>query len=135
MRIFLAANILFSAGNALSPTARVVRLLLERTEVATCEYALEEARRNIELKRPAWASDFAALEHAIKVLPTHVFALPVELVEKDVPILCSAIRGGCTYLVTSDRRDFGHLYSKAVQGVTVISLLRLAELLTEGMIS
>jgi predicted nucleic acid-binding protein len=135
MRIFLDANVLFSAGNAGSPTARVVRLPLDRAEAVTCEYALEEARRNIELKRPTWAADFAALMPAIKVLPTHVFALPVKLIEKDIPILCSAIRSNCTYLVTSDRRDFGHLYNLAVHGVTVITLLRLAELLAEGMIS
>jgi hypothetical protein len=70
-------------------------LLLDRADAVTCEYALEEARRNIRLKRPTWSADFAALVPAIKVLPTHVFPLPVQLVEKDVPILCSAIRAGC----------------------------------------
>jgi hypothetical protein len=59
-----------------------------------------------------------------------VFPLPIKLDGKDVPLLCAAIRASCQYFVTGDQRDFGHLYDHTVGGVTVISLRRLAELLT-----
>jgi predicted nucleic acid-binding protein len=130
MRVFLDANILFSASNANSPTARVIRLLLTRAAAVTCSYAVEEASRNIELKRASWAAEFAELLPAIQIVATVYFALPIALTEKDVPILCSAIRARCTHLVTSDRRDFGHLYDQTIHGVRVISLGRLAEMLT-----
>jgi len=53
----------------------------------------------------------------------------IELVEKDRPILASAIAGQCDYLVTGDRKDFGHLFGKSVQGVKVVSPAQLAEAL------
>ena len=131
MRVFLDANILFSASNSFGASARVIDLLLARAEGVTCEYACEEARRNVELKRPAWSGGFAALVLKIELAPTQVFALPVTLASKDVPVLCSAIRSNCSYLVTNDKQDFGHLFGQAVQGVTIITLLQLAEILTD----
>ena len=65
----------------------------------------------------------------IEQAPSVVFPLPMHLNEKDQPLLCAAVRAQCEYFVTDDRRDFGHLYDHAVEGVTVISLLRLAELM------
>ncbi len=60
-------------------------------------------------------------------------ALAVEagLPEKDKPILAAAIAAGCAYLLTGDKRDFGHLYGKAVEGVTVIDILELVGVMLE----
>lgn len=129
MKIFLDANVLFAASNPESATARLIRLVFERAIAVTCDYAVEEARRNVELKWPARAADFTALMPAIEMVSTLKFKLPVDLNEKDAPILCSAIRAGCSHLVTGDKRDFGHLYGQVVQGVMVVSLLQLAEIL------
>ena len=134
MRVFLDANVLFSASNhpAEKPSniARLINLLLQRGEAVTSDFALEEARRNITLKRPGWIDQFNALHEEIRIIPSVCFDLPVTLGEKDRPILCAAIRAGCEYLVTGDRRDFGHLYNHDVEGVTIIDLTTLAELLT-----
>ena len=46
-------------------------------------------------------------------------ALPVD--DKDRPILVAAINLDCRALVTGDRTHFGHLFGKAVQGVTIYS--------------
>jgi len=132
MRVFLDANILFSASNSTSPSARVIHQLLKRAEVVTCEYACEEARRNVDLKRPAWREGFDALIPRIEVAPTQVFALPITLAPKDVPILCSAVRSNCSYLVTNDKQDFGHLHGQTVHGVTIITLLQLAQILADS---
>jgi predicted nucleic acid-binding protein len=130
VKIFLDANVLFAASNPASATARLVRLLFDRATAVTSDYAREEARRNVELKWPTRVVDFIALMPLVEIVPTHLFQLPVSLNEKDAPILCSAIRAGCSYLVTGDKRDFGHLCGQTVQGVMIVSLLHLAEILT-----
>lgn len=128
LRVFLDANVLFSASNTGSNIARLIDLLINTGQAVTSDFAAEEARRNIHLKRPAWSEAFNALIGKVEVAPSIQFDLPVELTEKDRPILCAAIRSGCRYLATGDRRDFGHHYDHTVQGVTVITLARLAEI-------
>ena len=132
MRIFLDANVLLSASNRGSNIARLVDQAVRDHVVLTCELAREEARRNILLKRPQWSEAFDELQDKIECVPTALFELPVELNvafppnEKDRLILCSAIQSVCELLVTADKRDFGHLFEHEVQGVTVVSLIGLA---------
>lgn len=78
------------------------------------------------------AADLRELIRSLEIVPSVLFDLPVALEEKDAPLLCAAIRGRCRYFVTGDRRDFGHLYGRTIEGVEVISLLRLAEILAAG---
>ncbi|MDP2593457.1 MAG: hypothetical protein Q8P52_02290, partial [bacterium] len=47
--------------------------------------------------------------------------LSVGLVLKDVPILGGAIAGNASHLLTGDESDFGVLFGKTIQGVTVVS--------------
>jgi hypothetical protein len=126
MRIFLDANVLFSASNRGSNIARLVELAVRDHVVLTCDLAHEEARRNIVLKRSQWSKGFDELQAAIQCVPTALFELPVELIEKDRPIICSAIHSGCDLLATGDKRHFEHLFEQTVQGVTVVSLVGLA---------
>ena len=126
MRVFLDANVLFSAANASCNIARLVGLVIQRHTAVTCELALEEARRNIHLKRPFWEEEFLRLIPLLEIVPTILHELPIDLVEKDRPILCSAIHAGCELLATGDRRHFGHFYDQTIAGVTIISLLGLA---------
>ena len=51
----------------------------------------------------------------VEEVPSALFGLPVTLDEKDRPLLCAAIRAGCTHFATGDRRDFGHLFGKTVE--------------------
>ena len=134
-RVFLDANVLFSASNAGSNIARLIDLLIEQGEAVTSDFAFEEARRNVGLKRPDWRADLRALIQQIELVPSIQFDLSVSLCDKDTPILCSAIRSGCQYLATGDKRDFGHLYSQTVEGVTIITLTRLAEIVTRPRIN
>ena len=83
--------------------------------------AVEEAGRNVRNKRPTWLADFDSLAMRVEVVDSAEFPLPVDLVEKDRPILCAAVRAGCDLLVTGDRRHFGHLYDiTGVLGVRVV---------------
>ena len=58
MRVFLDANVLFSASNTGSNIARLIALLVERGTAVSSDLAVEEARRNITLRRPAWLPAF-----------------------------------------------------------------------------
>ncbi len=126
MRIFLDANVLFSASNFGSNVARLVDIACQAHSVLTCDLALEEARRNILIKRPQWQDEFGILEAKIFCVPTVLFELPIELAEKDRPILCSAISSNCDLLATGDKRDFGHLFEQTIQATVVVSLTGLA---------
>jgi predicted nucleic acid-binding protein len=132
MRVFLDANVLFSASNPGSNIARLVAWLTERETAVTSALAVEEARKNLVLKRADWLPAFAAVLEGVEVVPSVLFDLPVSLEVKDAPLLCSAIRSQCSHFATGDRSDFGHLYGQAVQGVEIVSLLRLAEILAAG---
>jgi hypothetical protein len=131
MRVFLDANVLFSASNSGSNIARLVEWVVAEATAVTSDVACAEARRNLALKRPDWLPAFDQLVLRIEQVPSALFELPVTLDDKDRPLLCAAIRGGCTHFATGDRRDFGHLFDKTVEQVQVVHLLRLAERLGE----
>ncbi len=64
-----------------------------------------------------------------------IFDPGVEIAVKDQPILCGAIAAEADYLLTGDKKDFGHLFGRCVSGVTVVSVeLLLRELVDQGML-
>jgi hypothetical protein len=90
----------------------------------------------IEMYADARIAEFdeAELDRLRQVVAlTHAFHLPadVQLAEKDKPVLAGAIGSGCTHLWTSDRLHFGAWFGKELHGVTVVSSIRLADLLQE----
>lgn len=134
MRIFLDANILFSAARA----DGAVRRLLALAEAAGHElwadaYVFEEARRNLAAKSPTGLTVLHAMSTRIKIgglmasgtLPPEAQMLP----EKDRPVLASAIHHRCDFLVTGDRTHFGSLYGKVIHDATVASPAMLAKAL------
>jgi uncharacterized protein len=137
MRIFLDANILFSAAKS----AGAVRELLRRAQatgqtLCADAYVVAEARRNLAAKAqdalPALDALLARIEvagFAATPLPPKAAAL---LPEKDQPVLAAAIRLRCDALVTGDRTHFGALYGQRVEGVAIHSPLSLARALGIG---
>jgi predicted nucleic acid-binding protein len=134
MRIFLDANILFSAAKS-DGAVRLLLNLLRKAGHECCVdgYVTEEARRNLAAKAPERLADLQALlsrlrtqgaQHADAALEA---TLP--LPEKDRPVLAAAIRHGCAALVTGDRSHFGPLYGKTLHGVAIHSPRSLAQAL------
>ncbi len=131
MRIFLDANIIFSAIKSDGAVRKLLALLRGAGhELIANHYAMEEAIRNIRVKSDE--EDWHNLEGTVIVLPVpHHLELPpdIDLVDKDRPVLASALWLKCDVLLTGDRTHFGHLYGTRVEGVTIHSPHSTAELL------
>ena len=132
MRIFLDANILFSAAKSDSAIRMLLGLLQEAGhECHANTFVVEEARRNLALKAPGSLPVLDRLLDRIHV--AQVTANPVEfdvvrsLPEKDRPVLAAAMQLDCEALVTGDRKHFGALYGKTLGGVKIHSPRSLAE--------
>jgi hypothetical protein len=132
VRVFLDANILFSAAK----TAGATRELLSRLEagghvLCADAYVVEEARRNLLAKGPEALAALEALLTGVEtaafqpaVLPARVAAL---VHEKDRPVVAAGLRLRCDALVSGDRTHFGALYGRELLGVAIHSPRSLAE--------
>ncbi|MBI5446996.1 MAG: PIN domain-containing protein [Deltaproteobacteria bacterium] len=110
MRLFFDSNVLFTAAhNAKGKAALVIELAAEEGwELITSAFAVVEARRNLELKRPASVGRLDELLEAFHpVVAPQPLTCPVDLPEKDRPILAAAIRNRATHLLTGDLAHFG----------------------------
>lgn len=127
MKVFLDANVLFSASDSGSATRHLLDRVLHAGAAVTSPHAWEEARRNLAQKRAQHLQGLSALQCQVSI--THAFKLPsgVDLPDKDLPILAGAIGANCSHLWTSDRLHFGSLYGRVVHGVRIVSSLQLAE--------
>jgi hypothetical protein len=132
MRIFLDANILFSAAKSAGPICEMLARARAAGHVLCVDaYVEAEARRNLEIKEPAALPALDALIASVEraayrpgALPPKVAAL---LPEKDQPMLAAAISMKCGALVTGDRMHFGALYGRVVHGVAIHSPRTLAD--------
>ena len=133
MRVFLDANILFSAAQPTSRLRTLLEIVSRHGECITNAYAVEEARRNLALKQPSLVPHLATLVRRMEQVPSLVTELPVNLPSKDVPILGGAIAGLATHLLTGDQQDFGAYFGRTIRGVKVVTPRMLAdELVRQG---
>ena len=135
MRIFLDANILFSAAQTDGAVRRLITLLHESDHQLVADaYVWEEARRNLVARYPSALPALDALAQKIKIFPLHgdqgAGSLPID--DKDKPVLTAAITRHCGALVTGDRTHFCHLFGTSVQGVTNYSPSLAAQSLLRG---
>jgi predicted nucleic acid-binding protein len=134
MRIFLDANILFSAAN---PSGSIRQLLtIARTAGHECwadEQVIREAHRNLFMKQRERIPDLEHLLgeiHFASKLPNVPFPpVAAPLPENDSRVLAAAIANECEAFVTGDQTHFGPLYGKVVSGVKIYSPRQLADTL------
>jgi predicted nucleic acid-binding protein len=135
MSVFLDANILFSASFPTSQLAGFLAELHRHAEFLTNTYAATEAARNIAAKHPTRLATHEAFASSMTVVPLTVFDPGVTLADKDRPILCGAISGHADYLLTGDKKDFGHLFGETVRGVKIVNVqMLLADLIALGIV-
>jgi predicted nucleic acid-binding protein len=132
MRIFLDANILFSAAKSNGAVRRLLAdLHADGHTLVADAYVAVEAQRNIAAKATGDGGDYLqALLSRIEVngvqLAATAGSAALWLPEKDRPVLLAAIACQCDVLVTGDRTHFGPGYGKTYDGVTVYSPAQLA---------
>jgi len=124
LKLFLDANVLFTAAHRpQGKSAFVIQLAREGVwEVVTSLLAIEEARRNLEIKFPESLGRLDALiERFGRVLTVLEGDCPVELPPKDKPILLSAMGGECSHLLTGDLKHFGRFMNqpRKTKGIVV----------------
>jgi predicted nucleic acid-binding protein len=127
MRVFLDANILFSAALANGRMRAFLAVLHRHGNCLTNLYAIEEARRNLQKKSPAALPDLDEIIHQCEIVSELVDEIGIDLKSKDIPILSGAIAGQASHLLTGDCRDLGNFFGTAVHGVKIVSPRDLAE--------
>ena len=134
MRVFLDANILFSAAKSDGAVRQLFNLLADAGhECWVDEYVVIEARRNLGAKYPDALAALEALLKRTRISPAQAPGVELTLVnwlpEKDRPVLAAAMRLHCDVLVTGDQKHFGAAYGKVIGRVAIHSPRSLAELL------
>lgn len=133
MRVFLDANVLFSAADPLSATRRLLNTLFKHVSVVANRHVWEEAARNIERKRPALLQELGELEGRLEFVSQFSQTGLASIPEKDQPVIRGAVGSKCTHLWTSDLRHFGNLYGQEIHGTKIVSSIILAdELIDRG---
>lgn len=136
MRLFLDANIAFSAALTEGAVRRLLHDLKHGNHILVMdEYVWEEARRNLQIYRPAAIKDLHELAVMVQIAGTETGSLsmniPPEIPEKDIPVLRSAAANRCDMLITGDRTHFGSYFGKKDAGVTIVSPRQAAEQLCD----
>ena len=129
MKIFLDANVLFSAALPAPGAARAL-LVAARAAQAQCvcsDHAMTEARRNVQAKAPHALITFELIEALTLRVPEPAAAFveaarDAGIVAKDAPVFGAALQCRADAFVTGDARHFGHLFGKRCGGVLVLSL-------------
>lgn len=132
MRVFLDANILFSAAKSDGGVRAMLQLLVDRGHDCRADaYVVAEARRNLAVKGPQALDVLDALLADLQIAAAAPAAEQSGeldwLPEKDRPVLAAAMRLGCEVLVTGDRTHFGPGYGQTFGGVTIHSPRSLVE--------
>jgi predicted nucleic acid-binding protein len=127
MRIFLDANVLYSAAHGAASPLRVFFRLAGAgiCELLASPYALDEVRRNIARKQPSKSADLEQPIVQITVCreagaEAVRWARTTGLPGKDAPILAAAAEAKADIHVTGDRADFGSLYERSFRRVEVL---------------
>ncbi len=114
-RPFLDANVLFTAAYNPHGLARLLFDLEKRKALflLASRLAIEEARINLEIKKPAALADLAKLIGSLHLsqLPARP-PLDLDLPPKDLKIFSAAVAGKATHLLTGDKKHFGRHFNQ-----------------------
>ena len=119
-KLFLDANILFSVAYG-SPGLDLLWKLAKKghCELIASQYVIEKAKRNLDQQK-----HLDKLERRLSELTTVAevdpsIPCPIDLPDKDNPVLIAAIAAKSDYLLTGDMTHFGKYFGKTIMGVRV----------------
>ncbi len=119
-RVFLDANVLFSIAYG-SPGLKRLQELAQngRCSLFASNYVIEEAIRN--LSEPSQQRRLERFLESVEITPDidPEIPCPLDLPEKDRPVLLAAISVKADYLLTGATLHFGKHFGKEVNGVTI----------------
>jgi uncharacterized protein len=127
MRVFLDANLIFSAAQTGSPSRQLIEILARHATLITHPAVWQEAERNLHVKRPGWLAGLATLKPLLYFHTGVAICPDVGLPGKDQPVLAAAIAARADRLATGDRTHFGPLFGRTIQGVRILSTRMMAE--------
>ena len=119
-KLFLDANILFSVSYGSPGLDRLWNLAKKgHCELVASQYVAEEAKRNLDQqehldKLIGYLSKVSVVAEADPSIPC-----PVDLPDKDSPVLMAAIATKADYLLTGDVTHFGKYFGKTIMGVRI----------------
>jgi predicted nucleic acid-binding protein len=119
-RIFLDANVLFSIAYGSVGLNRFWELAKKRRcALFTSNYVIEEVRRNLihseQLRR---LDTFLGKVRIVPEVDPDI-PCPIELPNKDRPIMLAALSIKADYLITGDTVHFGKYFGQTVRGVKI----------------
>jgi predicted nucleic acid-binding protein len=123
MRVFLDANILFTAAH--NPAGKAAFVIefggAGHFRLFTSEYAREEAFRNLSAKYQASLPVLEKLQQQITITPVDSGApFPDTLVAKDALIFQAAASCRATHLLTGDIRHFGEFMNRPEMTFSIV---------------
>jgi len=125
-RVFLDANILFSASLRRGMIATLVDALRLRHQVVTSGLAAAEARRNLSRKQPQALLTLDVVLTGLPLVPEPDHVHDLNLPSADSQVLSSAIAAACTHFLTGDKKHFGQYFGQKINGVLIIQPSALA---------
>jgi len=119
-RIFLDANILFSVAYG-SPGLTLFWKLAKKAHCTlfTSNYVIEEVKRNlINSEQLRKLDTFLTRVRIVPEVDPNI-PCPIELPNKDRPIMLAALSIKADYLITGDTIHFGKYFGQTVSGVKI----------------
>ncbi len=119
-KIFLDANILFSVAYGSS----TLDYLWEISKKGHClllasNYVIEEARRNLTTKEQLKKLDVCLADVQVVLEADPALPCPIDLPDKDRPVLMAAITAKADYFITGDIKHFENHFGKKVIGIKI----------------
>jgi len=119
-KLFFDANILFSLAYGSPGLDRLWKLAKKgHCELIASQYVIEEAKRNLDQQEHLDKLERCLSKVSIVAEADPSIPCPIDLPDKDSPVLIAAIAAKADYLLTGDVTHFGKYFGKTIMGIKI----------------